>query len=151
MRIMQCLNYSAGYSTDLIELWNIHQFERSQKRELLGLSLEAQGIILCLFELSNRRPVIKKACFLAGFPYLVGLTGLLCTALELHRRTFAPGKPEIPPYRLVLVVKPAFSLVREPIILTIKKPPTRGGLFYWSGREDSNLRLLAPHASALPG
>lgn len=62
MRIMQYLNYSAGYSTDLIELWNIHQFERSQKRELLGLSLEAQGIILCLFELSNRRPVIKKAC-----------------------------------------------------------------------------------------
>lgn len=91
MRIMQCLNCSAGYSTDLIELWNIHQLERSQKRELLGLGLEAQGIILCLFELSNRRPVIKK--------------------------------------------KPAFEQA----------------FYIWSGREDSNLRHLAPHASALPG
>ena len=66
---------------------------------------------------------------------MVGLTGLLCAALELHRRTFAPGKPAIPPYRLVLVVKPAFSLVREPIILTIKKTAHKGRPFF-NGRID---------------
>ena len=35
-------------------------------------------------------------------------------------------------------------------ILTTKKPPVKGGP-KWSGRLDSNQRLLAPHASALPG
>lgn len=34
--------------------------------------------------------------------------------------------------------------------LSNKKRHHKGVFFYWSGREDSNLRLLAPHASALP-
>ena len=33
----------------------------------------------------------------------------------------------------------------------IKKHSKQATFFIWSGREDSNLRLLAPHASALPG
>lgn len=32
-----------------------------------------------------------------------------------------------------------------------KKPAFEQAFYIWSGREDSNLRHLAPHASALPG
>ena len=35
--------------------------------------------------------------------------------------------------------------------IQIQKNRPKGGFLIWSGREDSNLRLLAPHASALPG
>ena len=53
--------------------------------------------------------------------------------------------------RLSLVVEPPPSELRTLSRISATKKPPKGGFCGWSGREDSNLRLLAPHASALPG
>ncbi len=63
---------------------------------------------------------------------MVGPDGLLCAPLELHGRTFAGGKPAIPPYRLVLVVKPTPRWF-ELSLLTIIKSPPQGRTFYYGG------------------
>ena len=94
-------------------------------------------------------PISIKKETRRSFFLLVGTRGLLCALLELHRRSYASGVPAFfrPPFAGSQTSSRRFKSCAP---ISIKKE-TRRSFFYWSGREDSNLRPLAPHANALPG
>ena len=81
--------------------------------------------------------------------YVVTSARILPSALFLL--VASPILPHTDKCLCALQFRTSFFGASNPYSENNKKSHYKSGSFNWSEREDSNLRLLAPHASALPG